>query len=185
MTWKLYHDSKWWSHWIILDLWIFPPMWPGFNSRTWCNVQSGKTFCAIFLRISVRGRKWTENAAVRFCCRCWAVASVVKIHFTIYVLSNFIENAIKSDRAFDQHRVRTKTGLGVQVTVHDYKHSKGTLLVTMLPELHLYLILYAPHYKTIHIWPQHNWKWNKILFKNCSWSTSAHWMHFSFFFFHF
>ena len=29
--------------------------------------------------------------------------------------------------------------------VHDYKHSKGTLLVTMLPELHLYLILYVPH----------------------------------------
>ena len=48
------------------------------------------------------------------------------------------------------------TGLAVQVPVHDYKHSKGTLLVTMLPELHLYLILYVPHYKTIHIWPQHN-----------------------------
>ena len=86
------------------------------------------------------------------------VIAVVKIHFTIYVLTNFIENAIKSDRAFYQHRVRTrmKPGLGVQVPVHDYKHSKGTLVVTMLPELHLYLILYVPHYKTIHILPQHN-----------------------------
>ena len=48
---------------------------------------------------------------------------MVKIHFTIYVLSNFIEYAIKSDRAFYQHRVRTKTktGLGVQVPVHNYK----------------------------------------------------------------
>ena len=58
---------------------------------------------------------------------------------------NLIENAIKSDRAFDQHRVRTraKTGLAVQVPdpVHDYNHSKGTLLVTMLPEPHLYLIV--------------------------------------------
>ena len=72
---------------------------------------------------------------------------MVKIHFTTYVLSNFIEYAIKSDRAFYQHRVRTrtKTGLGVQVPVHDYKHSKRTLLVTMLPELHLYLILNVPH----------------------------------------
>ena len=79
------------------------------------------------------------------------VTAVVKIHFTIYVLTNFIENAIKSDRAFYQHRVRTrtKTGFAVQVPVHDYKHSKGTLLVTMLPELHLYLIFYVPHYKTI------------------------------------
>ena len=60
------------------------------------------------------------------------MAFVVKVHFTIYVLTNFIENAIKSDRAFYQHRVSTitKTGLGVQVPVHDYKHSKGTLLVT-------------------------------------------------------
>ena len=116
-------------------------------------------------------RKWTENAAFRFWCRCWAVAfvviAVVKIHFTVYVLTNFIENAKKSDRSFYQHRVRarTKPGLGVQVPVHDYKPRKGTLVLTMLPELHLYLILYVPHYKTIHIWPHHNWNWNKILFK--------------------
>ena len=79
------------------------------------------------------------------------VTAVVKIHFTIYVLTNFIENAIKSDRGFNQHRIRTrtKTGLGVQIPVHDYKHSKGKLLVTMLPELHLHLIFYVPHYKTI------------------------------------
>ena len=58
---------------------------------------------------------------------------MVEIHFTIYVLSNFIKYAIKSDRAFYQQRIRTrtKTGLGVQVPLHDYKHSKGTLLVTM------------------------------------------------------
>ena len=51
------------------------------------------------------------------------VTAVVKIHFTIYLLTNFIENAIKLDRAFYQHRVRTrtKTGLAVKVPVHDYK----------------------------------------------------------------
>ena len=94
--------------------------------------------------ISVRERK----------CFCGNSCFVV----TIYVLTNFIKNAIKSDRAFYQHhiRARTKTGLAVQVPVHDYKHSKGTLLVTMIPELQLYLILFVPHYKTINIWPQHN-----------------------------
>ena len=56
---------------------------------------------------------------------------MVEIHFTIYVLPNFIKYAIKSDRAFYRVRTRTKTGLGVQVPVHDYKNSKGTLLVTM------------------------------------------------------
>ena len=82
-----------------------------------------------------------------------------KIHFIIYVLTNFIENAIKSDREFYQHRVRTraKTGLVVQLPVHDYKkQQKDTSGNYMLPELHFYVILYVSHYKTIHIWPQHN-----------------------------
>ena len=64
---------------------------------------------------------------------------MVKIHSIIYILTYFIEYAIKSDRSFYQHRVRTKTGLAVQVPVHDYKHSKGTLLVTTLPEFHFNL----------------------------------------------
>ena len=55
------------------------------------------------------------------------VTAVENIHFTIYVLTNFIENAIKSDRAFYQYHVRTraKTGLGVQVPVHDKNIAKG------------------------------------------------------------
>ena len=33
------------------------------------------------------------------------VTEVVKIHFAIYILTNLIKNAIKSDREFYQHRV--------------------------------------------------------------------------------
>ena len=86
----------------------------------------------------------------------------------------FFEYAIKSDRAFYQHRVRTrtKTGLGVQVPVHDYKHSKGTLLVTMLPELHLYLILSVFIITRQFIFGLSTTEIEiKFYSKNCSWST--------------
>ena len=76
------------------------------------------------------GREWGASALKTLPFEFFVVVEqwllhVVKIHFTIYVLSNFIEYAIKSDRAFYQHRLRTrtKTGLVVQVPAYDYKHS--------------------------------------------------------------
>ena len=116
-----------------------------------------------------------ENLAVEFCCQCCAVAFMVQK--TFYHL-----------RFVQFHRIYYNVRLGILPTPCKVKNENcmdlryrdtGTLLVTMLPELHLYVML-SVFVITKQFMFGHSTTEIEVKFylQNCSWSTSAHWMQF-------